>query len=307
MNSNPTTDISSNSTAGTTGIDNIYIREQNQTLVQTIGSLITDYNENINYYNSNIRRLIDILHNHQSFIGTVYNGSSERFQRMRRNVNVNRQPASSYVFPNIIYEPILETPEITRNYRNIFQTILEDVVVRPSAEQLYSALEDISYNGTGATCPITLEPFETGERICRIRDCGHIFKRTALYDWFSRNVRCPICRYDIRETISAVNRNQNTTRRETDISGNLTSTEVEVEIEEDEDVDVNTEPNLNINVNANSLLNNIVHQIFPQTNQHNNEVLPQGLRNFTGVLQRFLQRELQNNPEFRDITFDITF
>ena len=80
---------------------------------------------------------------------------------------------------------------------------LEDVVVYPSTQQLNRATEIIVFNRDGfynnTTCPITLEPFIDGEQVCRIKHCSHIFKRDAIINWFSRNVRCPVCRYDIRD------------------------------------------------------------------------------------------------------------
>ena len=33
----------------------------------------------------------------------------------------------------------------------------------------------------------------------RIHHCNHIFGTTAFDNWFERNVRCPVCRFDIRE------------------------------------------------------------------------------------------------------------
>lgn len=47
-------------------------------------------------------------------------------------------------------------------------------------------------------CPITLDEFQDNEQICRIKHCRHIFKSSALQNWFSRNAHCPVCRYDIR-------------------------------------------------------------------------------------------------------------
>lgn len=262
-------------------------------IIQTIGPLITEYNENINYYNSNInyynsniRQLINILQPN-----VVYNDDSIRSQRNVRN--------SAFTIPNIgrnvIYESILHRPNTDTtanrvNYRNVFQNMMEDVVVRPTAEQLTNALEDISFNGTGESCPITLEPFETGEILCKIIHCSHIFKRTALYDWFSRNVRCPICRYDIREYVSP------------SPSPSSTST-LNLQNENNENENEETKSDTQ---NTNSIMNEIIDQIFPQENNQNTEN-HRGLRTFTEVLQRFLQRELQNNPEFRDISFDITF
>ena len=57
-----------------------------------------------------------------------------------------------------------------------------------------------------------MEEFNHGERICQIKHCGHIFREEALRNWFRRNVRCPVCRYDIRNYVN--------TNRNSDISNN---------------------------------------------------------------------------------------
>jgi len=49
------------------------------------------------------------------------------------------------------------------------------------------------------TCPITQSPFQSTDRITRIKQCGHCFIEDSLNDWFNQSVRCPVCRYDIRE------------------------------------------------------------------------------------------------------------
>jgi hypothetical protein len=33
----------------------------------------------------------------------------------------------------------------------------------------------------------------------QIKQCGHTFNQEAITNWFQSNVRCPVCRYDIRE------------------------------------------------------------------------------------------------------------
>jgi hypothetical protein len=73
----------------------------------------------------------------------------------------------------------------------------------PSREIINNATETFTYNSgsndnNNNTCPITLESFIEGERICKIKHCGHIFKDDALKRWFTRNPYCPSCRYDIR-------------------------------------------------------------------------------------------------------------
>ena len=81
----------------------------------------------------------------------------------------------------------------------------EDVEVIPTPTQIAHATQiiecDSSVNYANSSCPITLDYFEDGELICMIRHCKHIFKRPAITEWFTRNVRCPLCRYDIRDYV----------------------------------------------------------------------------------------------------------
>jgi len=45
-------------------------------------------------------------------------------------------------------------------------------------------------------CPISLERFNDGDVVTQIRHCGHTFHSAALYYWFARNSRCPMCRHN---------------------------------------------------------------------------------------------------------------
>ena len=91
---------------------------------------------------------------------------------------------------------------ISRLLYAFFPQTMNDVVVRPTNEQITVATEILPFVSSethnNTSCPITLEEFIDGESVQRIRNCGHIFREGAIADWFSRNVRCPICRYDIR-------------------------------------------------------------------------------------------------------------
>ena len=71
----------------------------------------------------------------------------------------------------------------------------------PNIRQILSATEVYPYHPetmSDRTCPITLEEFEEGEELCRIRSCRHVFTWKYLQEWFSTNSHCPVCRYDIR-------------------------------------------------------------------------------------------------------------
>jgi hypothetical protein len=74
-------------------------------------------------------------------------------------------------------------------------------VVAPTSEQISNAVERIMFEDPDPTmrCPISLEDFGRNDNILRIRHCNHMFKEESLLNWFRRNVRCPVCRYDIRD------------------------------------------------------------------------------------------------------------
>jgi E3 ubiquitin-protein ligase RNF38/44 len=48
---------------------------------------------------------------------------------------------------------------------------------------------------TCVICQDTLSPEQEGRKLLA---CGHWFHRTCIDTWFTRNVRCPNCRHDVR-------------------------------------------------------------------------------------------------------------
>ena len=85
---------------------------------------------------------------------------------------------------------------------NINNFTFEPVAVYPSQQQINNACEDVSFNTISnpinSSCPINLERFTDNSTVTQILYCGHCYNPTALRRWFTSNVRCPICRYDIR-------------------------------------------------------------------------------------------------------------
>lgn len=94
--------------------------------------------------------------------------------------------------------------------------LFENVIVHPTPLQIAQSTDLVTYQDTGLflnrSCPINLEEFRNGEQIRRIIHCGHCFNTSSFDRWFSRNVRCPVCRYDIRDYDSM-----------SDLSNNVTS------------------------------------------------------------------------------------
>jgi hypothetical protein len=182
----------------------------------SLSQLIYDYSENINYYNRNMRDLINI---YERTINTSIQQNNS-INNTSGNINISSSNSNSNVpsYPDIsnnrrTYPQIPNRwgPFNSYTLNNPFGPIgvripintmqYEDVVVRPTNEQINRATEiirwDTSFSQT--TCPISLEHFEPLQNICRIIHCGHMYNNDSLMHWFQTNVRCPVCRYDIRE------------------------------------------------------------------------------------------------------------
>ena len=71
----------------------------------------------------------------------------------------------------------------------------DPVTVAPTQTQINNSIEDFP-NAT-SNCAICQEAISSGG--CRIRQCGHVYHRACAVSWFSLSVRCPVCRYDIRQ------------------------------------------------------------------------------------------------------------
>jgi hypothetical protein len=89
----------------------------------------------------------------------------------------------------------------------------EDVRVRPTNEQINRATEGLVYSSDmifiNTQCPISLDEFVEGELVRRISHCGHTFREAAINRWFETNVRCPVCRHDIRDISNNIPNNIN--------------------------------------------------------------------------------------------------
>lgn len=75
-------------------------------------------------------------------------------------------------------------------------SFMNPVPVVASASQIQSSLEQY-VSSAPSTCAICQDSISSGG--CRIRQCGHVYHRSCIENWFSTSVRCPVCRHDIRE------------------------------------------------------------------------------------------------------------
>jgi len=197
-----------------------------------IDMYVTQYNQT----NTHIERLLDMLDEIRGNIQNVIVSTQPRPNRISRhsrfsNSNLNRYinrllNENRPVYNSIYYDyntpinPSLYSNIPTNNlYRNNeFASFLNNflnttVPIRPTSEQIQNASRSIRYshieNPLSETCPISLERFEPDEIVTQLIHCGHIFCEEQFQEWFENNVRCPVCRYDIRNYRSST-RNTNT-------------------------------------------------------------------------------------------------
>lgn len=156
--------------------------------------------------------------------------SSNIFQRQRQEQRERQQPLQTneeaiirldandqnriyinnvpYIIENIEYYNSPSLTDTTRptttttTTRGILDTFFSPISIYPSEQQIQHSVRILKYNEIenplNLSCPISLENFNEEDEVCQIIYCGHIFNIDPLNEWFRSNVRCPVCRYDIR-------------------------------------------------------------------------------------------------------------
>ena len=137
-----------------------------------------------------------------------------------------RTPFHFYRYLSHGSDPFVNNELMQEYFENLFQ----NVIVSPTEEQINNATEVFPYSNNlnliNNSCPITLEEFQENDTIRRIRQCGHCFNEEPIQNWFRNNVRCPVCRLDIRDVSENLVENGN---------NNNTNTE-ELDHDEDENI-----------------------------------------------------------------------
>jgi len=187
--------------------DNLNDNRNNHTL-HNLYNVMTGYNNTMRIYNENMSRFLSLIDEYRRDIrvsqSQPYMNQYLNSNIFRPNQNINNTPRTQPERTGVTHTNTFFQPS------DIFSTIFPDlatqftdVVVRPTQEQINNATRIIIYRDNlsliNTRCPITMEDFTNGDRICMIRYCRHCFRETAIMDWFQTNVRCPVCRHDIRE------------------------------------------------------------------------------------------------------------
>lgn len=119
---------------------------------------------------------------------------------------------------NDLFENLMGTDPLVTNLLSQFinpitrppSNFAAPVVVRPTAAQIEAASEITTLQGeSDDVCTICQDGYVANVSVRRLNACGHRFHQACIDPWFATNVRCPVCRHDIREPAAEANANQN--------------------------------------------------------------------------------------------------
>jgi len=183
-----------------------------------------------------------------------------------------------------------------------------DVVVYPSQEQITNATRNIEFldgsSNMNTSCPITLDEFQNGDVVRQIIPCGHMFQESALRNWFTRNVRCPVCRYDIRDYMSSAAETSGPDNNADILNNSNLMNGIDYNSDSDTDADEYVGPSVgNINrpnppntpisqrtTTAANNVNRIVNNIINSTTRTLDEMLNSYMSNYTDVSDNLIYR-----------------
>uniref|UniRef100_A0A6C0D3C3 RING-type domain-containing protein n=1 Tax=viral metagenome TaxID=1070528 RepID=A0A6C0D3C3_9ZZZZ len=242
---NPSPSSGQGPTSGPVPLPNTNNRNQQyaeqMAILHTLREILNSYNSNMREYNTNVRDYNSNIQSSLQLLNTFY--------RQTTNVDITmpREPARNETSTNTRGESTARTgsrdiPIISTNDRPILSytifpwnrnrntnSLFQNVVVRPTQEQIEQATERFIFSNesivSNTQCPITMEEFAEGDEIMRIRHCGHAFRESSITNWFNTNVRCPVCRHDIREVVTITSETRTSSPEINDVSENRTLSE----------------------------------------------------------------------------------
>jgi hypothetical protein len=113
---------------------------------------------------------------------------------IRVNMNTNSMSA---------LDALLEASILLNQTRTTLPPInfMEPIRIVPSEAQVTSATTIETSQTEGDLCAICQDTIRIADEKRIIRTCNHGFHRSCIDTWFQENVHCPVCRFDIRETV----------------------------------------------------------------------------------------------------------
>ena len=118
---------------------------------------------------------------------------------------VTSRPSTNNVVNEFDIISHLNNHESAMEFNRLFYTALginpigftDPVLITPTLEQI-EAGSVIQITLGQNDCSICQDIINEGDEVRLLNHCLHTFHRNCIDTWYQRNVRCPICRHDIR-------------------------------------------------------------------------------------------------------------
>jgi hypothetical protein len=125
---------------------------------------------------------------------------------VRRSARTSQQPVTEQIRMTFDFNDTVTDFEGANALLNLLNGVIapprnfhEAVIVRPTQQQINAASSIVELSNSTDNCSICQEPLiSESERVRRLTHCQHMFHHSCITTWFATNVRCPVCRHDIR-------------------------------------------------------------------------------------------------------------
>jgi len=176
----------------------------------------------LRYIQTQMRAQYDIYSSWQNYyMEQQRRQDGDRYERDRqeRNRRLYRAPTTTWASPTprpnmsdlsylaaqtLLSDPVtqlmMQGLPATTGFR-VSADFMEPVRVTPSITDLSNASVVFTTDtGLGMSCAVCQDEMAAGSEVRRITRCNHTFHKACIDVWFRNDVRCPICRHDVRDT-----------------------------------------------------------------------------------------------------------
>lgn len=272
---------------------------------------------NSNDYLNQSNQIINIISNISTILRNTESHTYNLVNNSRFNIPTFPTPSPIITRPRGIFSTNISTTEPFQNnaLAEMFNN-LTPVRVFPTTSQIRNATAMIAFenieNPINTRCPIRHEDFQNTDIVMQIRHCRHNFNSVALNRWFENAVRCPICRYDIRD-YNTENETSQTDIENQEPEPYTNSYDINHVNEENNE----PEPEISEDVNDNEVENNYS-QLHDESDLSNNRIIVNAIfsRNInnvrdniisqiTNVVENVIQTDPSNNNGIISIEYQI--
>lgn len=182
--------------------------------IQSSARNITPFQRGLAQYRATMQnRPIDVTTRAYSIPITIPSSVTSPIPTSTPTVNLSTLNFSTI---NDSLDNILDTTTMTMfsqlfNPQNMQLFLEQPVIVRPTQEQIENSTSVSKARGE-YECAICQDNITPGIEIRTISHCNHIFHKDCIDTWFRQNVKCPVCRHDIRESATSYSATSSTNR-----------------------------------------------------------------------------------------------